>query len=96
MIPGLENAPNVIHSSQFKERMQFGKDKNVLIVGSGETGMDIAYLAVTSETNSVTMCHNDGFLCAPKVGPSTLEIKQPFLTIPALSKPILVWHEACL
>lgn len=67
LIPGLENAPTVIHSSEFKERTQFGKDKDVLIVGSGETGMDIAYLAVTSDTNSVTLCHNDGFLCAPKV-----------------------------
>jgi dimethylaniline monooxygenase (N-oxide forming) len=39
----------------------------VLILGSGETGMDLAYLAVTSPTKSVTLSHRDGFLCAPKV-----------------------------
>jgi len=66
-IPGLENVEKVMHSSQFKERRQFGVDKNILIVGSGETGMDIAYLAITSPTKSVTLCHRDGFLCAPKV-----------------------------
>lgn len=56
----------VIHSSDFKKRQQFGIDKNILIVGSGETGMDIAHLAITSPTKSVTLCHRDGFLCAPK------------------------------
>jgi dimethylaniline monooxygenase (N-oxide forming) len=66
-IKGLENVENVIHSSEFKERKQFGEDKDVLIMGSGETGMDIAYLAITSNTKSVTLCHRDGFLCAPKV-----------------------------
>jgi dimethylaniline monooxygenase (N-oxide forming) len=66
-IQGLKNVPTVIHSSEFKERRQFGVGKNVLIVGSGETGMDIAYLAITSPTKSVTLCHRDGFLCAPKV-----------------------------
>jgi hypothetical protein len=29
--------------------------------------MDLAYLAVTSPTKSVTLSHRDGFLCAPKV-----------------------------
>ena len=67
VIEGLGNVPTVIHSSEFKERQQFGVDKDILIVGSGETGMDIAYLAITSPTKSVTLCHRDGFLCAPKV-----------------------------
>jgi dimethylaniline monooxygenase (N-oxide forming) len=66
-ISGLERVPVVIHSSEFKERKQFGEGKDVLILGSGETGMDIAYLAVTSDTKSVTISHRDGFLCAPKV-----------------------------
>ncbi|KAE9364762.1 FAD/NAD(P)-binding domain-containing protein [Stipitochalara longipes BDJ] len=71
-LEGLRNVPTVIHSSEFKGRKQFGVDKDVLIVGSGETGMDIAYLAITSPTKSVTLCHRDGFLCAPKRAP------QPF------------------
>jgi dimethylaniline monooxygenase (N-oxide forming) len=71
VIEGIRNVPTVIHSSEFKERKQLGVDKNVLIVGSSETGMDIAYLAITSPTKSVTLCHRDGFLCAPKV-PSSI------------------------
>jgi dimethylaniline monooxygenase (N-oxide forming) len=67
VIEGIGNVPKVIHSSEFKERKDFGVDKHVMIVGSGETGMDIAYLAITSQTRTVTLCHRDGFLCAPKV-----------------------------
>lgn len=62
-----------MHSSQFKEMSQFGSGKNVLIVGSGETGMDLAYMAVNSDAKSVTLCHRDGFLCAPKVSSLTSE-----------------------
>ena len=65
-IKGLAHVPTVMHSSEFKDRSQFGKDRNVLIVGSGETGMDLAYLAITADTKSVTLTHRDGFLCAPK------------------------------
>ncbi|KAL5313651.1 hypothetical protein ACEPPN_018072 [Leptodophora sp. 'Broadleaf-Isolate-01'] len=68
-IEGLNSIPTVMHSSHFKEKAQFGSGKNVLIVGSGETGMDLAYMAVNSNTKSVTLCHRDGFLCAPKRAP---------------------------
>ncbi|POS84139.1 hypothetical protein EPUL_005555, partial [Erysiphe pulchra] len=70
-IPGISNVPLSIHSSQFKHSRQFGEGKNVLILGSGETGMDIAYLAIKSNTKSVTLCHRDGFFCAPKRAPET-------------------------
>lgn len=66
-IRGIEKVPLVMHSSEFKSRKQFGVDKSVLIVGSGETGADVAYLAVTSKTRRVVMCHRDGFHFAPKV-----------------------------
>lgn len=66
-IPGLSNIPLVFHSSQFKDTRQLGQEKDVLILGSGETGMDIAYLAIKAETRSVTLSHRDGFFCAPKV-----------------------------
>jgi dimethylaniline monooxygenase (N-oxide forming) len=66
-IEGLSNVPMVMHSSDFKEKRQFGVGKDVLIVGSGETGMDVAHMAVTSNTKSVTLCHRDGFHVAPKV-----------------------------
>lgn len=58
-IPGLENVPVAFHSSEFKNMAQLGANQNLLIVGSGETGMDLAYLAVTSD-KSVTLCHRDG------------------------------------
>ena len=66
-IPGIERVPSVFHSSQFKKRDQFGVDKTVLVLGSGETGADISYLAVTSPTRRVVMCHRSGFHFAPKV-----------------------------
>jgi dimethylaniline monooxygenase (N-oxide forming) len=94
-IKGLENVPAVIHSSEFKRRRQFGVDKDVLIVGSGETGMDIAYLAITSPTKSVTLCHRDGFFCAPKVL-SPPDITENYLLTAldiASSRAFLVWNE---
>lgn len=66
-IKGVERVPEVIHSSEFKCREQFGFGKTVMILGTGETGADIAYLAVTSPTSRVIMCHRDGFHFAPKV-----------------------------
>ena len=66
-IKGIERVPSVLPSSQLKTRTQFGENTNVYIMGAGETGMDLAYLAVTSKAKSVTLCHRDGFFCAPKV-----------------------------
>ncbi len=67
-IPGLrERVPTVLHSSQVKTRAQLGKDTHVVVLGAGETGMDMAHLAVTAPTASVTLCHREGFFCAPKV-----------------------------
>jgi dimethylaniline monooxygenase (N-oxide forming) len=66
-IPGIENVPQVIHSAEFKLRKDFGVDKHVMILGAGETAMDLGHLAVTSPTKSVTICHRDGFYYAPKV-----------------------------
>ncbi|KAL7898208.1 hypothetical protein HDV64DRAFT_269308 [Trichoderma sp. TUCIM 5745] len=50
-LPGVEHVPVVMHSSEFKSREQFGKGKTVMVVGSGETAADIAYLAVTGDTD---------------------------------------------
>ncbi|KAH6996922.1 hypothetical protein EDB80DRAFT_137053 [Ilyonectria destructans] len=65
-IPGLERVPSVMHSSAFKTREQFGKDTTVVILGSGETGADVSYLAVTADTKKVVLCHRDGWIGAPK------------------------------
>ncbi len=66
-IDGIDNTPTAFHSADFKTKSQFGAGKTVLILGSGETGMDIGYLAVNSPTKRVLLSHRDGFLCAPKV-----------------------------
>uniref|UniRef100_A0A4E9EJC4 FAD/NAD(P)-binding domain-containing protein n=1 Tax=Gibberella zeae TaxID=5518 RepID=A0A4E9EJC4_GIBZA len=68
-IKGMENAPTVFHSSNFKSRAQFGTEKTIMIVGCGETGADIAYLAATSPTKRVLLCHRDGVHFAPKRNP---------------------------
>lgn len=65
--PGIEHVPRVFHSSEFRLRKDFGVDKHVMILGAGETAMDLGYLAVTSSTKSVTISHRDGFYYAPKV-----------------------------
>lgn len=54
---GTQSIPKVLHSSEFKERSQFGVGKDVVILGSGGAGMDLAYLAVTSPTTvSPSLC----------------------------------------
>ncbi|KAF4627260.1 hypothetical protein G7Y89_g10896 [Cudoniella acicularis] len=68
-VKGIENVPVVMHSSQFKKRSDFGEGKNIMVLGAGETAHDISFLAVTSPTKSVTMCHRDGFFYAPKLLP---------------------------
>lgn len=75
-IEGIERVPHVLHSSELKSRSQFGVDTNVVVLGAGETAMDLAYLAVTAETRSVTVCHRDGFFCGPKVSLRTTALSQ--------------------
>ena len=70
-LEGIERVPVVLHSSEFKSREQFGAEKTVLILGSGETSSDLSYLAVTSPTKRVVVCHRNGFHLAPKVRPPT-------------------------
>lgn len=72
-IPGIEHVPTVIHSQDFKKREQFGEDKTIMILGSGETGCDMSYLAVTSPTKRVILSHRDGWIGAPKVSTSLLD-----------------------
>ncbi|KAI3535416.1 dimethylaniline monooxygenase [Colletotrichum abscissum] len=67
-IEGLENVKH-LHSSEVKERTRFGLNTSVMILGVGETAMDLAHLAVTSEAREVVMCHKGGFFCAKKVVP---------------------------
>ncbi|KAF4126082.1 Flavin-binding monooxygenase-like [Geosmithia morbida] len=65
-IPGLEHVPVTIHSEDIKKREQLGKDTTVLVLGSGETGADMCYLAITAPTRRVILSHKDGFLGGTK------------------------------
>lgn len=75
-IPGMERVPSVLHSAQFKGRKDFGNDKTVVVLGAGETAMDIAHMAVTTPaTRRVVLCHKNGWVNAPKVFPRNDGIK---------------------
>ncbi|KAH8102934.1 FAD/NAD(P)-binding domain-containing protein [Cristinia sonorae] len=75
-IPGIEyvleanaNAeikPAVYHSAEYKSRSQLA-GRRVMILGTGETGMDIAYEAAKAGAKEVTLCSRAGFLSFPKV-----------------------------
>ena len=54
-----------LHSSEYKDKSIF-KDKKVLVVGCGETGMDISYRAV-QVASSCAMSIRNGFLSVPTV-----------------------------
>ena len=55
-----------LHSSQFKDRSLF-KGKSVMILGTGETGMDMAYEAVKAGAKQIVLCTRAGFLMFPAV-----------------------------
>ncbi|WVQ79764.1 hypothetical protein IAT38_001864 [Cryptococcus sp. DSM 104549] len=72
LIPGLNTTPcppkppKWIHSSAYKSRAQLA-GKKVLVLGCGETGMDVGYEAVMAGAERVWMGVRSGFLSFPKV-----------------------------
>lgn len=87
-IPGIDKVPIVLHSSQFKSREQLGKGANVVVLGAGETAMDMAHLAVTAPTKSVALCHRAGFFCAPKIIPVPGPAHKRSVEISRKNKPV--------
>lgn len=57
---------SVLHSSQYK-KPDIYTGKRVLILGTGETGMDMAYEAVKAGANEIVLCTREGFLSFPAV-----------------------------
>lgn len=55
-----------LHSSQFKDRSLY-RGKRVMVLGTGETGMDMAYEAVKAGAKEVILCTRSGFLLFPAV-----------------------------
>lgn len=65
-IPGLDEFQGkVFHSADYKSSSQL-TNEDVVIIGSGESAMDIAYAAILGHAKSVTMCFRTGFLSIPK------------------------------
>ncbi|KAI9101739.1 dimethylaniline monooxygenase [Phlyctochytrium arcticum] len=65
-IPGMENVKGrILHSSEYKKRQEFA-GKKVLVVGAGETAMDLSYESV-QVAQEVSLSHRHGFLSFPKV-----------------------------
>lgn len=65
-IPGIEAIPEHFHSSAYKGRSQL-VGKKVMILGCGETSMDLAYESCKGGAKEVTLCHRGGYLSFPKV-----------------------------
>ncbi|KAI0100389.1 FAD/NAD(P)-binding domain-containing protein [Nemania sp. FL0031] len=78
-IEGIERVSTVIHSSQFKKKEQFGINKTILVLGAGETGADIAALAISSPTKKVVWCHRDGFHLATKTTNLPIDVSRASL-----------------
>ncbi|GAA5958149.1 hypothetical protein JCM3765_002830 [Sporobolomyces pararoseus] len=71
IIPGMDKlkaspGKTVIHSSEHKKRDSL-KGKKVMILGTGETGMDMAYESIKAGAEEVYLCSRGGFLSFPKV-----------------------------
>ncbi|GAA6005027.1 flavin-containing monooxygenase [Rhodotorula paludigena] len=56
----------VCHSSEYKQLSEL-KGRRVLILGTGETGMDLAYSSIKAGAEEVVLCSRGGFLSFPKV-----------------------------
>ncbi|ODO05732.1 hypothetical protein I350_04793 [Cryptococcus amylolentus CBS 6273] len=65
-VPCTPEPPKWIHSSAYKSRSQL-KGKKVLVLGCGETGMDVAYEAIMGGAEKVWLSVRSGMLSFPKV-----------------------------
>ncbi|EJD46098.1 FAD/NAD(P)-binding domain-containing protein [Auricularia subglabra TFB-10046 SS5] len=73
-IPGIEyvgassstsDTKRAFHSVEYKRREQL-KGRRVMVLGTGETGMDLAYESAKAGAKEVVLCSRAGFLSFPK------------------------------
>ncbi|KAJ7168185.1 hypothetical protein C8R43DRAFT_983359 [Mycena crocata] len=57
--------PAAYHSTEYKLRAQLA-GRRVMIMGTGETGMDLAYESAKAGAKEVVLCSRSGFLSFPK------------------------------
>lgn len=55
-----------LHSSDYKSP-EIYRGRRVMILGTGETGMDMGYEAVKAQAKEIVMCTREGFLSFPAV-----------------------------
>ncbi|KAJ7915489.1 FAD/NAD(P)-binding domain-containing protein [Mycena leptocephala] len=77
VVPGIEHVlnpknhvdsditPAAYHSVEYESRAQL-TGRRVMILGTGETGMDLAYEAAKAGAKEVVLCSRSGFLSFPK------------------------------
>jgi indole-3-pyruvate monooxygenase len=86
MIPGLEGFPGVaIHSSNYKSGTQYS-GKNVLVVGCGNSGMEIAYDLASHGANTSIVIRSP--VCAPI--PFNFTEKSYFLVLLIINSRVLI------
>ncbi|KAF9501199.1 FAD/NAD(P)-binding domain-containing protein [Pleurotus eryngii] len=64
-LPGIGHIAQAFHSHEYKSLDQLA-GRRVMILGTGETGMDIAYEAAKADAKQVVLCSRSGFLSFPK------------------------------
>ncbi|KAI0703545.1 FAD/NAD(P)-binding domain-containing protein [Cytidiella melzeri] len=64
-IKGTVITPAAYHSSKYKKRSEL-RGRRVMILGTGETGMDLAYEAAKAGAEEAVLCTRAGFLSIPK------------------------------
>lgn len=84
-IPGIEDVlaprqnadigitPRVFHSIDYKFRTQL-TGRRVMILGTGETGMDLAYEAVKAGAKQVVLCSRSGYVSEQFTRPSDIDL----------------------
>jgi dimethylaniline monooxygenase (N-oxide forming) len=60
---GSSPTKQVMHSSEYKGRAQL-TGKKVMVCGTGETGMDLAYESIKAGAKEVYLCSRGG--CVPR------------------------------
>lgn len=94
-IPGIENVlkntsleneksgikPRIYHSVDYKFRSELA-DRSLLILGTGETGMDLAYEAAKAGAKEVVLCTRGGYVVVYFVRTLQTHFVARFLSFP--------------
>jgi dimethylaniline monooxygenase (N-oxide forming) len=96
-IPGIEHVTEkygesaVYHSSQYKRRDELA-GKRIMILGTGETGMDLAYEAAKAQAKEVVLCSKSGY---EYVNPQCLHFTKELqiLVLPQSARKLITYFQ---